>query len=340
MRISLAILIAAAAPACVAMPGSGDDSDPSDPSDPSHTTPPPPPVATGDYAVRSTVDLTVEAVLPQPAEDVVLTLRNFSTSPGDTLLDLASDAGVPAVDEVRSALPSYLEDKLVGWIDAEINKVTLNGTPITQIAGNIASLAEIALTQFAIDSTLSIQNGTATHNLITLDLSPTGLDKQYSLADLPSDMRSQTPTCTSSKGTLSIGDHTYGLPYGEYIWTAVNEQMIASYGYDLRGALGAAVNCPNVAHVVASKCVLGVCVGHESQLTQICEAGLDEAVERVHDKLAEEKIDALHFAAGTATLVDANKDGDAEAMTNGVWTAEINAGMGLRHVPATFTASR
>jgi hypothetical protein len=312
-----------------------DDTDPSDPTDPSNPTPPPPPpVASGAYNVHSNIDLTVEALLPQPAEDVVLTLRNFSTSPGDTLLDLAQDAGVPAVEELRAALPSTLEDKLVGWIDAEIAKVTLNGTPITKLAGDTAALAEFALSQFALDSKLTIANGTATHELVTLDLNPAGIDKTFSLADLPTDMRSQSPTCASTKGTLSIGDHTYGLPYGEYVWTAINEKLVAQYGYDLRGALGAAVNCPSLAHTIASKCVLGVCVGHETQLTQICEAGLDEAVERVHDKLAEEKLEAIHLISGTATIAN------VDTLTNGTWDAEINAGMGLRHVPATFTASR
>jgi hypothetical protein len=52
------------------------------------------------------------------------------------------------------------------------------------------------------------------------------------------------------------------------------------------------------------------------------------------------RFDALHLAAGSATLVDADHDGAVEALAAGVWDAEINAGMGLRHVPATFTATK
>jgi hypothetical protein len=349
MRIVLAFLVAAALPACVATSHEddhdpadpADPADPSDPSDPSDPPPPPPvAVASGAYTVRTNVDLTVEALLPQTAADVVVTLRSFSTSPGDTMLDLAQEAGVPAVQQIRDDLPDYVEDKLVGWIDAEIAKVTLNGTPVTQIAGNTAALAETALTQFALDSTLTITNGTATHELTTLDLTPAGIEKTFSLADLPADMRSQTATCTSSDGSLAIGDHTYGLPYGEYIWVAINEQLVAQYGYDLRGAFGAAVNCPALAHTIANKCVWGYCVGHETELNQICEKGLDEATQRVHDKLAENNFEALHFVSGTATLVDSNNDGPAESLADGVWDAEIDAGQGLRHVPATFSGSR
>jgi len=60
----------------------------------------------------------------------------------------------------------------------------------------------------------------------------------------------------------------------------------------------------------------------------------------VHDKLAELRFDVLHFIAGEATLVDANLDGSAETLAAGTWTAELDAGQGLRHVPATFTGER
>src|SRR5689334_1789923 len=88
--------------------------------------PPPPPivvVASGAYQVRSLIDLTVEAVLPEPAEQLVVTLREFSERPAHTLIDLADEAGVPAVSELRTVLPDVLEGRLEGWIDDEIAKV-------------------------------------------------------------------------------------------------------------------------------------------------------------------------------------------------------------------------
>jgi len=301
---------------------------------------PPVPVASGAYYVRSDIDLTVEALLPEPVENIVVTLRDFSLTPAQTLFDLAEDIGVPAVGEIRAALPSYVEDKLEGWLDTEINKVTVGGVPVPQVAGNIAALAETALTKFAVDSELTITGSTATHTLKTLDLTPAGINVQVELETLPTEIISATPSCSSSMGTVALGDHTYGLQYGEYMWRAINLAVTAQYGTDVHGVIADAVNCPAIAQTVAAKCYLGVCVGHEAALTEICEAGVNEVVERVHDKFSAMRFDAIHFAAGTATLVDANHDGDAEAMTMGVWTAEINAGMGLRHVPATFTATK
>lgn len=81
---------------------------------------PKPAVANGAYHVRSTFDLTVGALLPETIYDKVQLLDAFSQNPAETLFDVAEDAGVPAVAEIRDYLPSYVEDKLEGWINGEI----------------------------------------------------------------------------------------------------------------------------------------------------------------------------------------------------------------------------
>ncbi len=301
---------------------------------------PPQPVANGTYQVRSDIDLTIEALLPETVAGYVATLRAFSTNPAETMFDLAEDAGVPAVQEIRDALPDAVENKLEGWINGEITKLMVGGVPVPQVAGNIASLAETALTHVALDSELAIEGSTATHTLTALDLSPAGLDVVVALDTMPNDVISVTATCSSARGAIALGDHAFALQYGEYMWTAINSAVTQQYGTDIHGVISNAVSCPTLAHTIAAKCYFGVCVGHEAQLTSICEAGVDEVVERMHGKFAELRFDAVHFAAGSATLVDANQDGDAEALTSGVWDAEINAGMGLRHAPATFTATK
>lgn len=309
-------------------PGQGDDVNDLDP-----TTTPPAPVASGAYQVTSNIDITIEALLPEPAANFVATLRDFSTAPAHTLITVAGEAGVPAVGTLQSALPDALESRLEGWLDEEIAKMTINGLPVTTVAGNIAALAETALTQISIESELTIANGAATHRLVTLDLAPTGIDMQLALGAFPTDLVFTTASATSTRGTLALGDHGFAFAYGEYAWQAINAQFSAEFGGDVRATLGAAVNCPLVAARVAAKCVWSVCVGHATELTSICERGLDEVVDRVHDKFASYRFDALHFAAGTATIT-------STGLTAGVWDAEINAGQGLRHVPATFTAAR
>jgi hypothetical protein len=336
---SLLIATATAASGCLHHDRhDGGDWDPSDPSDPSN--PAPAPVANGPYTVTSNVEITIEALLPEPAYNLVGTLRDFSQNPAETLLDEAEAAGVPAVGTVRDYLPSFLEDKLEGWINDEINKLTIGGVPVPQFAGQIVALAETTLSQVDIQSTLTIDNGTATHRLAVLDLSPAGIDTQIELGAFPNEVVSATTTASSSKSTLSIGDHMFSVAYGHYAWQALEANITETHGTNIRGLLGAAVNCPAIAATVANKCLFGQCVGHATELTTICERGLDEVVSRAKAKLESFRFDALQFEAGTATMVDANSDRLAERLTNGVWTAKINAGQGLRTAPATFTATR
>lgn len=303
----------------------------SDDADTSTTT-----VASGAYQVRSKIDLTVEAVLPAPAEELVVTLRDFSVHPGHTLIDLADQAGVPAVSELRALLPDLLESRLDGWIDEEIGKLRIDGIPVTQLAGQAAALAETALSQLELDSELRLDGGQATHRLTAIDFTPAGL---ASRVDLPAEIAAAAPM-SSRAGQLSIGDHRFGLAYGAYLWRAVDAEIAARFGGGLRATLGSAVNCPRIAQTIANKCVLGVCVGHASQLAELCEAGLDEVVGLAQDQIADLRFDVLHFAAGNARLVETSGDDVADALADGVWTAEINAGLGLRHAPATFTATR
>lgn len=334
MRIAL--VLACLLAGCVASSSNGtSDTDPEP-----EPQPQPQPVASGTYQVRSDLDLTIEAVLPETAAGYVSTLRDFATNPTETLFDLAEAAGVPAVAEIRSALPDAVENKLEGWMNGEIEKLTIGGVPVPQVAGTIASLAETALTRFALESELSIAGTTATHTLKTLDLTPAGLNVVVSITALPDDVIAATTTCSTAQGALALGDHAFALRYGEYMWTAIDHAVTQRYGTDLRGVIGGTVNCPALAQAVAAKCYFGVCVGHAAQLTAICNKGVDEVVERMHDKVAAMRFDALHVASGRAALVDADQDGDAEALAAGTWDAEINVGLGLRRVPATFTATK
>ena len=326
MRLAITSLTALLATSACAMhaPGtSGDDGDSTVPT----------PVASGAYQVTSTVEITIEALLPEPAATLVETMRDFSENPGQTLFDAAESAGVPAVGTVRSALPTALEDKLEGWINAEVAKMSVDGVPVTQFAATIVAYAETSLSTVAVESELTIAGGTATHRLTTLDLTPAGLDIRLALDAVPADIVTATAPAITTRGTLTIGEHLFAVSYGEYAWQALEAKITADTGDGIRATLGAAVNCPLVAARVAANCVLGVCVGHTAELTSICERGLDEVVDRAHAKLATFRFDVFHLEAGTAAV-------SAHGLTDGIWTAEINAGQGLRHTPATFSATR
>ena len=301
----------------------------------------PRPVWDGTYQIVSRVDITVEAVLPEQAEQVVSTLRALSTNPAHALITVADEAGVPAVAELLDLLPGPLQDRLEGWINDEIAKVQIGGMPITAYAGQIAGLADTALSQFAVDGELTLQGATARHRLTALDLTPAGIAVRVPIDGLAGDLLTQDTTAAiTSAGALTLGDQRFGVNYGEYAWQAIDAVSTLQFGRSVRDALGAAVNCPNLAHNIAGKCVLGVCVGHEALVTSVCEGGLDAIVDFAHNRMADLRLDLLHLASGHAMLVDVTGDRIADHIIAGAWEAELNFGQGLRHTPATFTATR
>jgi len=100
------------------------------------------------------------------------------------------------------------------------------------------------------------------------------------------------------------------------------------------------VSCAGLAKTVSDKCVLGVCVGHETELKSICNSGLDALVDFSHDRMAAMRLEVFHLASGNARLVDDDRDGYGDRIVDGVWQAELNLGLGLRKAPATFDGAR
>jgi hypothetical protein len=301
----------------------------------------PVPSQEGPYAVRNTVELTAEAGLPKPAEVVVATLRTFSTNPGRALISAAEAAGIPALATLYDALPGALTDKFEGWVGDFVDGVEINGKPITEYAGDIAELADYSLTQFTVTSELDLRDGTAEHRLTGLDLRPAGIEVVMPIDGLAGDILTQHPTTVVSEGGfVGLDEQHFGLMYGEYAWQGLETASTQLFGQGIRATLGKAVNCPALANSIADKCVLGVCVGHEGLIEDICEGGLDTIVNLAHNAMAANKIEALHLISGSVRLVDDDGDGVGDRLVDGTWDAEMNLGLGLRHTPATFEGER
>jgi hypothetical protein len=316
-------------------------SGPGDTEEPIGTPEDPVPAKTGPYQLVNRVDVTVEAVLPAQAELIVSTLRALSSNPAHALITIADQAGVPAVGVLYGVIPGVIKDRLEGWINDEIAKVKINGKPITAYAGQIAALADTALTHFAVDSELTVHGETATHRITALDLAPTGLAVKLPIGGLAGDLLTQEPDLFVARaGAVMLGEQHFGLNYGEYAWQGLEAASRALFGDGIRASLGHAINCPTIARSVADKCVLTVCVGHQAELASICEGGLDAIVDFAHARMAALRLEALHLAAGQATLVDDDGDGVGDRLTGGTWQAEMNLGLGLRHTTASFTGTR
>jgi hypothetical protein len=295
----------------------------------------------GPYQVVTRIDFTVEQVLPGQAEAIVATLRDFSKNPAHSIITLAQKEGVPAIAELYAALPGPLKDRFEGWVNDYVDNVSVGGKKLTVWAGDVATLAEHALTKFDLDSTLAIDGTKSTHALTAVDFSPTGLtDKQIAITGVAQDVLTQHPSIAIAPGgALTVGDQAFGLLLGDYAWTAINDYTTTKFGGDVRTTIGNAVNCPGLAHSVASKCVLNVCVGHETQIKAVCEGGLDALVTALHNGFKKYNFGA-HYASGAATLVDTDGDGIADQIKDGTWNAQLNLGLGPRPAPASWSGTR
>lgn len=298
---------------------------------------------TGPYELVSTIDMPAESISPRQVDDVVATLRAFSMNPAATLVGLADAARDPAITTLRMEVATPLLTRLPAWINEEVQQVTLGGKSLPAFADQLAMLARTSLTRFAIHSELTLDGGAPAHRIVGLDMSPAGLDARVTFDAVDGESLDQAPeTTVGADGSLALGDQRFTLAYGKRAWEGIDAAATQLVGDAVRPALGAAVNCPVVAKAIAARCLLEVCVNHETVIRDLCESSLDRLVASVRDQLSDVKLDMLHFSQGTARVVDTDGDGVGDEIADGVWTAEIDLGVGLgvHAAPAKFSGTR
>jgi hypothetical protein len=239
------------------------------------------------------------------------------------------------VQDLYDMLPSFIETRIEGWINDYVNTVVFGGTPIGPHLDLILQYGEMALTEFDLVSELELATPTSQHRLVAFRFHIGGETIDVAVpADAPPPFSVEATVSTSIAGSsVQLGDHAFGAEFGKLAWAAFQEAIRRRYGASLREVLGSAVDCTALASSVAGRCYMSICVGHQAELEEICEAGLDELVSQAQERVEEIAFHAIRFAAGTATL-------NANRLDDGVWTASIDAGQGPRSVPATFTGIR
>jgi hypothetical protein len=317
----------------------------------------------GDYEIVSTYDLTVGSVLPDPVATYAQDIVGLRNDPAGTMFKLLDDAGVPLASDLMDALPGPVADELKKAINDFFASQVYGDARVASELDALTAAIETVLARPDVVSELSLAvpdaNGatTATHRLEELRYRVYGgaYEITVPLAPLPGAASSlltleTTATARVTRGIagedahLQVGDHTFGLPYGDYVLAALDQALRHRYGTDLRGTLGLLVNCDAMAASVAGKCVLGACIGHQSTLAAICDSGLDLAYAQLTDHVRGLRFDALR-QSGHVQMWDAASTGDAtdrriDRLSTGQWAAAIDFGMGPRNVAATFAGSR
>ncbi len=288
------------------------------------------------YALRSHFELPAGSLAPQPGYEL---LRDLNDDPGHLIVHLARAAGVPAAERLFDALPNTLEGKLGDWMTSAISQDGLEDLH------TVMTWSKTVLAQFEIDSELVVESvddtghGTGLHTLSSLQF------------DLGNEKISQPiPTLDSMPGAgqtsvelwvehetdgshLVFGEQRFGLLLGEAAFRAFEQQLEAHFGADLRGVLGANIDCGYAATTVAKQCVLGVCVGHQDDLLQLCDAALDELVDQIHDQFRSYDLEAMRLSSGEARITQSDSGTELE---DGLWKAQAQLGQGLRELPASF----
>jgi len=316
----------------------------------------------GNYEVVSTYDLTVGSVLPEPVADYAQEIVGLRTDPAGTLFKLLDDAGVPLASDLVDVLPGPLADRLKSAINDFFAADVYGNARVSSELDALSAAIQTVLARPDVVSQLSLvapdDTGatTATHRLEELRYRLYGGATEIAVpiavpASVAPVLTVETgATARVTRGTagedahLQIGEHAFGVPYGDYVLAALDQAMAQRYGTNLRVALGALVDCDAMAASVAGKCVLGACIGHQSTLSAICNAGVDLAYKQMTDRIRALRFDALR-QSGQAEMWDAAAPGGItdrriDRLATGNWAASIDFGMGPRSVATTFVGTR
>ncbi len=225
----------------------------------------------GTYHLTSTLAVEAGALVPTRAGAALAALADLRAHPAHTLIALAEEGGVPAVGTLRGALPGALASRLEGWIDARIAATPTGAGTLPDVIDGVLAVWRTEVSSIGLGSRLRIAPGGSRHRLDTVALVVGGRSQTVEVAPLVgvgAVLDVPVVVTTGERGHLALGAHAFALPYGAIAWRAAEDLVTARYGHDLRGALGAQLDCDGLAAAVASRCALRVCVGHADELAR------------------------------------------------------------------------
>ncbi len=326
-----------------------------------------PPKLDGVYELSSELDLTTAGLLPEVMNDTLKALSSFREKPSQTIVDLMSAANVPLVSNILGVIPGPIRGFVLGYIDDHVFKALYDKVPVTQrITGILDDLASI-VTKFEVVTTLDVPQGdevgdmTAHHTIAGVGYHWDSKRHVIAAPELVSQLVDQRVKANAvalekrsvelETGRLKLGDHTFSVPIGSFTVYAADELAKDKLGAaSLRDAMGKVVDCEALADSVSKRCINPpgpgqVCVGHKSDIKQICTTGLDLLVISLQTAIRRLDMPVLNLKDGFAQMWDAPEEGaplDAtiDRIDHGFWTAAITVTKEDKPVVATFTGRR
>jgi hypothetical protein len=321
----------------------------------------------GVYELSNYFDLTSTGVFPDAANDTLKALSNFKEHPSQTMVDLLDAAKVPVVPTVLNAIPSFIRDQVLGYIDDHIVKSLYQKVPFAQnLTSMLDDLATIT-TKFELVTSLELPVGdaigdaSASHtfagvaytwndkrSVINAPDVLKSLEKQSVRANAVS-LEKRSPELESAR--LKIGDHMFNVPIGSFAVLAADKLVQEKFGApDLRAAFGKVIDCAALADDVSKRCVDPpgpgkICVDHKTEIEGLCNVGLDALVSTIQGQIKRLDLPLLHMKEGAAQMWDAPVvkgplDATIDRIDHGYWTATVNVGKTEKTILATFIGRR
>jgi hypothetical protein len=329
-RVTAALAAALALPSCTWDPDFLDT--------PTPRPDPPISIPADTFELHSTIEMRADLLLPASGYDALAALRQLRDDPGAAMFAALDRAGVPLVAELKAALPDVVEEQIEGFIADALAE----HTRLFRLDDYLRA-SERVLTDLEVDSTLDLTGDLPVHRLTALHF---GHTPEYLGVDIPLDgvattFAERTTTVDDDlHHYMVLGDHAFGLPLGQYAFTAIEHEIARFEGVaTLRAALGAEIDCAAAAHDVASRGVLGMTVGHEDEVHEICAAALDVLADELEEQVLGLDINTLRFRRGTARLIDNGGDGVADQLA-GTWDVVLDLGQGERATSGRFDGTR
>lgn len=286
------------------------------------------------YSVVSRLDFRGDMIEFQAA---LADLRSFSQNPARALLARAQAENDPALQTLYSALSTTLRDRLEGWINAELDKVVVSaGKTLRQYGVEMNAIAETSLTQFTLNSSLTISPEQVVHQLLNLNFRPVALDILIPIGGLKADTLTHYTTATVAEGgALTLGDHKFSLAFGTHAWQGINLASTTLFGADVPTTL-TRIDCRALAQAVATKCVYTSCVGNATQLEAVCKNSVSAVIDELRTRVSGFNLEVFRYVSGNARLVDDNGDGNADKIVDGTWDVQLDLGSGVHGATGTF----
>ena len=321
----------------------------------------------GRYELSNYFDLTSAGVFPDVANDTLKALSNFKEKPTQTFVDLLDAANVPIVPTVINAIPSFIRDQVLGYIDDHIFKSLYQNVPFAKTLTSLLDDLATITTKFELVTTLDLPPGDATGNAQASHtfsgVAYTFNDKR-SMLNAPDVIKNLEVQSVASNAValekksvelesarLKIGDHKFNVPIGSFAVLMADTLAKDKFGAaNLREAIGKVINCEALAQDVSTRCIdpVGpgkICVGHKTEIQGLCNSGLDVLVGTIQGQIKRLDLPLLHMKSGEAQMWDAATDkGPLDAtidrIDHGYWTASVNVGKSDKTILATFIGRR